>query len=86
MEFAPSFEPYDLFSNEIRNKELYKSIRANSLIDWREKNFAGARAGAAITYVNDRNFLDEEDWEDLFNHYDNNIDFIHSIRARGYDD
>ena len=86
MEFAPSFEPYDLFSNEIRNKELYKSIRANSLIDWREKNFAGARAGAAITYVNDRNFLDEEDWEDLFNHYDNNIDFIHAIRARSYDD
>lgn len=86
MEFAPSFEPYDLFSNEIRNKELYKSIRANSLIDWREKNFAGARAGAAITYVNDRNFLDEEDWEDLFNHYDNNIDFIHAIRAKSYDD
>lgn len=86
MEFAPSFEPYDLFSNEVRNKALYKSIRTNSLIDWREKNFAGAKAGAAITYVNDRNFLEEEDWEDLFNHYDNNIDFIHSIRARGYDD
>lgn len=28
----------------------------------------------------------EEDWEDLFNHYDNNIDFIHSIRAGSYDD
>lgn len=85
-EFAPSFEPYDLFSDKVRDKTLYKSIKANSLIDWREKDFAGAKAGKGTTYVNDRNFLMEEDWEDLFNHYDNNIDFIHSIRAESYDD
>ena len=81
MEFAPSFEPYDLFSNKIKNITLYKSIRNNSIIDWREKNFAGAKGGAAITYVTDRNFLNEEDWEEIFDHYDNNIDFIHSLKV-----
>ncbi len=81
IEFVPSFEPYNLFSNKIKNMTLYKSIRNNSIIDWREKNFAGAKCGAAITYVTDRNFLDEEDWEEIFDHYDNNIDFIYSLKV-----
>lgn len=78
-ELPPSFEPYDLFSNKIRNKNLYRSIRGNNLIDWREKDFTYTFAGKGFTYVNDRDFLEELDWKELFQHYDNNIEFIHSL-------
>lgn len=77
----PSFAPYELCSSRIKNKSLFNSIRSNSIIDWREKDFTGAHAGAGITYVNDRDFLDNPDWEELFDHYDNDINFIHSIRG-----
>ena len=85
-EFPPSFAPYDLMSNLVKNKNLYKSIKTNSLIDWREKDFTMVQTGAAITYVNDRDFLNEEDWEEVFDHFDNNIDFVHIIKTELYDD
>lgn len=81
IEAPPSFIPYELCSSRIKNKSLFQSIRGNSIIDWREKDFTGARAGASITYVNDRDFLDNPDWEELFEHYDNDINFVHSIRG-----
>lgn len=84
-EYSPDFTPYDLCNLRIKNKTLYKSIKSNSLIDWREKDFTGARAGVGITYVNDRDFLKEDDWESLFQHYDNNIEFVHSIKPINYE-
>ena len=77
----PSFTPYDLCSSRIKNKTLYKSLKGNSIIDWREKDFTGAHAGAGRTYVLDRDFLDEPDWEEVFDHYDNDITFFHTIRS-----
>ena len=81
IESPPSFMPYDLCPAKIKNKPLYRSIKANSIIDWREKDFTGARAGAGKTYVNDRDFLENPDWEELFDHYDNDIEFVHSVRG-----
>lgn len=75
----PSFTPYDINSDRIKNKTLYKSIKGNSIIDWREKDFTGVKTGSGITYVNDRDFLKESDWSELFNHFDNNIQFIHTL-------
>lgn len=77
----PSFVPYDLCSNRIKNKDLYNSIKSNSLVDWREKDFTGVRNGAGITYIYDRDFLSEPDWEELFDHFDNNIKFLHKIKS-----
>ena len=81
----PSFTPYSNCSSRIKNKSLYKSIMSNSIIDWREKDFTGIKKGSGITYVNDRDFLLEPDWEDLFNNFSNNISFIHSLRPQGRD-
>lgn len=81
---TPNFTPYELFSSKIKNKNKFNSIKVNSLIDWREKDFTGARMGAGITYVNDRDFLLEPDWLDLINHFDNNIEFIHTIRPTNF--
>ena len=78
---APNFTPYDLYSNRIKNKTLYNSIKKNSLVDWREKDFSGVKKGKAMTYVNDRDFLDEPDWIELLEHFDNNIEFIHTIHS-----
>lgn len=81
----PSFTPYSNCSSRIKNKSLYKSVMSNSIIDWREKDFTGVKKGSGITYVNDRDFLLEPDWEDLFNNFSNNISFIHSLRPQGRD-
>ena len=75
----PDFTPYDLNSDRIKNKTIYSSIKNNSIIDWREKDFTGVHKGASITYVNDRDFMNEYDWEDIFDHFDNNICFIHTL-------
>lgn len=77
--FVPSFAPYDLFSNKIKNKTLYNSIKANSVIDWREKDFLLTKADATYTYVLDRDFLSEPDWEELFDHFDNKINFVRTV-------
>lgn len=82
----PSFVPYELLSNKLKNQALFKSIKTNSLIDWREKDFTGFYKGKGITYVNDRDFLDEPDWRDIFKAFDNNIEFVRSIRPRTYDE
>lgn len=76
---VPSFQPYNFKDDKIKNRTLYNSIRNNSLIDWREKDFTGYRTGTTITYINDRNFLQEADWEELFKSFDNNISFVHPI-------
>lgn len=75
----PDFTPYEMNMERVKNKTLFNSIRNNSIIDWREKDFAGVRPGAGITYVNDRDFMDEYDWEEIFDHFDNNINFIHTL-------
>ena len=75
----PDFTPYDMNMDRVKNQTLYRSIKQNSLIDWREKDFTGVRTGSGITYVNDRDFMDEYDWEELFDHFDNNIYFVHTL-------
>lgn len=77
--YTPSFTPYDLMKHKIRNKELYGSVKKNSLIDWRTKDFSLTKGDAIYTYVNDRNFLLEDDWRELFQHYDNKISFLHTV-------
>lgn len=84
-EYAPSFMPYDLFNNKIKSQSLYHKIKSNNLIDWREKDFTYTFAGKTYTYVNDRDFLEEEDWEELFQHYDNNIEFVHSLNPSSFE-
>lgn len=84
-EYAPSFMPYDLFKEKIKAKQIYHSIKNNNFIDWREKDFTYTFAGKTLTYVNDRDFLDEEDWKELFQHYDNNIEFIHSLYPHSFE-
>lgn len=76
----PSFFPYDINLERLKNKSLYKSIRANDLIDWREKDFTYTHAGKTYTYVGDRDFLSEPDWEELFQHFDNKIEFIRNLK------
>lgn len=80
----PSFEPYQFNSSRIKNTSLFKSIMNNDIIDWREKDFTGTHKGKTYTYVNDRDFLKEEDWKDLFTHCDNNIEFIHLLKTNNY--
>lgn len=75
----PDFTPYEMNYERIKNKTLFKSIRQNSLISWRDKDFSGVRTGAGITYVTDRDFMDNYDWEELFDHFDNNIKFIYTL-------
>lgn len=86
IETPPDFMPYDLISSKIKNQSLYKSIRSNSFVDWREKDFSGAKSGAGITYINDRDFLKEEDWKELIQHYDNNIEFVNTIHPSNYNE
>lgn len=74
----PSFEPYE-FSSRIKNKKLLKSIKNNNFIDWREKDFTYMSSGKTYTYINDRDFMEEYDWKDLFKNFDNNIEFIHPL-------
>lgn len=74
----PSFEPYE-FSSRIKNEKLFKSIKNNNFIDWREKDFTYTSSGKTYTYVNDRDFLEELDWKDLFSNFTNNIEFIHPL-------
>lgn len=83
--FAPSFMPYELYSNRIKKPKLFKSISENSILDWREKDFTGCNAGAGVTYIYDRDFLLEEDWKDVFKAVDNNIIFLKTIRPQSYE-
>lgn len=82
--YSPSFFPYDLYLNKIKNLSLYKKIKNNSLIDWREKDFTGIKKKSNIFFVNDRDFLKEADWQDIFTFHDN-IDFLHSLWPQDYD-
>ena len=82
--YSPSFFPYDLYLNKIKNLTLYKKVKNNSLIDWREKDFTGIKKKSNIFYVNDRDFLKEADWQDIFTFHDN-IDFLHSLWPQDYD-
>ena len=76
---APSFFPYEIMPEKIKNKRLFKKVSTNSIVDWREKDFTGVRTGAGTTYINDRDFLEEPDWEEAFKYFDNNISFTHTI-------
>ncbi len=80
----PSFSPYELNSDRIKNKKLFNSIKNNNLVDWREKDFTYTFSGKSKTYIIDRDFLLEEDWKDLFSSFDNNIEFINSLTARNF--
>lgn len=77
----PSFTPYDLMSASLKGKRIYNNVKANSLVDWREKDFSLVKQGKTATYVIDRNFLDEPDWEDIFDCFDNNIRFIRAVKV-----
>lgn len=61
----PSFEPYE-FSSKVRNEKLLRSIKNNNFVDWREKDFTYVHSGKTYTYINDRDFLEENDWKELF--------------------
>ena len=79
LDTPPDFTPYEMNMDRVKNKTLFNSIKNNSLISWRDKDFSGVRTGAGITYVADRDFMDNYDWEEVFDHFDNNIKFIHSL-------
>lgn len=85
MSYSPSFSPYDLNSNRIKNLKLYHSIKNNNLISWRDKDFTYTFDGKAFTYVNDYEFLIEQDWSQLFEVFDNNIEFLHSIKTHNFE-
>lgn len=53
----PSFFPYEVNSNRIRNKPLFSRIKNNCLIDWRERDFTNYRKGTTTTFINDTDFL-----------------------------
>lgn len=83
--YEPSFFPYEACSSKIKNKTLFNSIKNNSLVEWREKNFGGYYSGRSIIYVNDRDFLQEDDWEDFFTQFNsNNIYIIHPVIAKDF--
>lgn len=83
---TPSFFPYDLRSELIKNKKLYKRIKDNSLVDWREKDFTAYYPNRTIIYVNDMDFLKEDDWEDIFSEFKNTIHFVHSLKPPTFAD
>lgn len=85
MDSVLSFLPYDMNENKIKNVYLYRLAKNNNLIDWRSKDFTYTFSGKAHTLVNDRDFLSEPDWEELFDHYDNSIEFIHTLRPESYE-
>lgn len=80
LETPPDFTPYEMNIDRVKNKVLFNSIKNNSLISWRDKDFTGVRNGAGITYIADRDFMENYDWEEVFDHFDNNINFIHTLR------
>lgn len=73
----PSFTPYELNSKYIKNKNLFKDIKKNSLVSWRDKDFA-CKQGDKY-FINDYNFLLEEDWRDAFSYFDKTFDFVHPL-------
>lgn len=84
--YTPSFLPYDLFKDKIRDKVLYGSVKKNSLIDWRMKDFSLSKADAHFTYINDRDFTLEDDWREMFQHFDNKIRFLHTVKCNSKED
>ena len=80
--FAADFFPYESNYDKVKNKSLFKSIISNSLIDWREKDFANYNPKSGIIYINDQDFLLEDDWEDVFQAYNKNICFVHSLTPK----
>lgn len=75
------FAPYDLNSKRIKNLNLYKTIKNNSLIDWREKDFVNYHNKNSTIFVNDQNFMKNEDWDGIFSEFNNTIDFVHRINC-----
>lgn len=82
--YAPSFMPYDLMSHKIKSKTKYNKIISNGIIDWREKDFTGYHENK-IAFVNDRDFMKEEDWEEVFQRFDA-VNFVHSICPQTFED
>lgn len=77
----PSFQPYEFKSDKVKNKELFNKVKQNSIVDWREKDLTGYRKGTRITFINDRDFLSEPDWQEVFEAFDNNIAFTHPLNC-----
>lgn len=84
-QYAPVFTPYELYSQNIKNKDLFNSIKINSIVDWLEKDFTGYRKGTTMTYVNDRELMKQSDWEGVFTEFDNNIEFVKPIRPQSFE-
>lgn len=83
---APSFQPYELYPDKIKNKNLFRLVKNNSLVDWREQDFSYYFKNKTSTYVNDRDFLKEPNWEEIFNAFDNTIQFIHPIKPKDFEE
>ena len=84
IENPPSFTPYDLVDNNIKNKTLYKKIKKHSIIDWREKDFTDDKPGNII-FVNDIDYSLEEDWVNLFTYYkDRRISFVYPFFCQNF--
>lgn len=81
----PSFLPYDMNEKRLKSVYVYGQIKKNNLIDWRAKDFSYTFPNKTTTFVNDRDFLKEPDWEELFEHYDNVIEFIHTLKPDSYE-
>ena len=81
---SPSFTPYDLVEDNIKNKSQYKKIKKHSLIDWREKDFTDDKIDN-IAFINDVDFSLEKDWVDLFTYYkDRRISFVYPFFCQNF--
>ena len=73
----PSFAPYDLNESFIRKKTLYKSIKSNSLVNWRDKDFSHSKGDKY--FINDYEFMKEADWKDAFSYFNKTYEFMHPL-------
>lgn len=83
-DIKPSYIPYDLNEDKIKNLSLYKKIKTNSLIRVENEDFSDFKKDSSILYVSDYNFLELDNAFDFLNKYKLNykINFLYPLIAK----
>lgn len=79
----PSFLPYDINIENIKNQKAYRHIKNNSIVRIENNDFTGFHSEKNTIYVADKNFLYQPSAMDFAKEYRRkyNIKFLHSLKA-----
>lgn len=83
-ECAPSFIPYDLKENKIKNLKEYKKIKKSSLIRIENNDFTGFNSSSNTIYLADHDFFYQNNAEAFLKEYHKNyyIKFLRGLMAK----